>query len=182
MFVKPKDSRQRYTKECLFKSFLFFLDQKPVSEITVSEICEDAGVSRKTFYKYYSDQFALLMAMQEDLFAEFEARLEYVPANVFEMVPVIIAFAADHRVLVRAVFENRSEGNFIDRILDYLYGEFHGEWEAQNPGMSERDVKFLFYFVTSGLAGVIKMWLFDEPEMTVEEVAHIAESLMKLSS
>ena len=66
----PKDSRQRYTKESLYASFLELLDEKAVSDITVIEICERAGVSRKTFYKYYSDQFALLMGMQKDLFED----------------------------------------------------------------------------------------------------------------
>ena len=51
MYIEPKDSRQRYTKQCLFDSFSRALECKPVSEITVSEICDDAGISRKTFYK-----------------------------------------------------------------------------------------------------------------------------------
>lgn len=182
MYLKPKDSRQRYTKQCLFDSFLALLEQKPVSEITVSEISEDAGVSRKTFYKYYSDQFALLKAMQEDLFAEFEEQLKDLPTNIYAIVPALISFASQHRVLVRAVFENRSEGNFIDRILDYMYQAFHKDWEALNPKMTKNDVMFLFYYVASGLVGIIKLWLFEEPDMSAEEVTKQAEFLMTLST
>lgn len=53
MYVEPKDSRQRCTKERLFASFERALQSKAVSDITVSEVCSDAGISRKTFYKYY---------------------------------------------------------------------------------------------------------------------------------
>lgn len=182
MYLQPKDSRQRYTKQCLFDSFLKLLEQKPVSEITVSEISADAGVSRKTFYKYYSDQFSLLMAIQEDLFAEFEDQLKDLPADIFSIVPALIEFSSRHRILVSAVFENRSEGNFIDRVLDYMYQAFHEEWEARNPNMPVKDVTFLFYYVASGLVGIIRLWLLEEPDMSVEEVTQKAEFLMTLST
>lgn len=182
MYLQPKDSRQRYTKQCLFDSFLSLLEQKPVSEITVSEISENAGISRKTFYKYYSDQFDLLKAMQKDLFAEFGAQLKDLPVNIYAIVPELIKFASKHRTLVRAVFENRSEGNFVDRVLDYMYGAFHEEWEIRNPNMSVGDVKFLFYYVASGLVGIIRLWLFEEPDVSVEEITQKAEFLMNLST
>jgi AcrR family transcriptional regulator len=182
VYLKPKDSRQRYTKQCLFDSFLLLLDQKPVSAITVSEICKDAGISRKTFYKYYSDQFALLEAMQVDLFAEFEAQLKDLPIEIYAIVPALIQFASKHRILLLAVFSNRSEGNFIDRVLDYMYGAFHEEWEARNAAMSTQDVKFLFYYVTSGLVGIIRLWLFDEPSMSADKVIRQANFLMELST
>ncbi|MGI6105413.1 MAG: TetR/AcrR family transcriptional regulator [Raoultibacter sp.] len=182
MYLQPKDSRQRYTKQCLFDSFLNYLEQKSVSEITVSEISESAGVSRKTFYKYYTDQFALLKAMQEDLFAEFEAHVKDLPADVYAIVPALIEFTSRHRVLLRAVFENRSEGNFIDRVLTYMYDNFHTDWEASNPTMSVQDVKFLFFYVTSGLTGILRLWLFEEPEMSVEEISVKAAYLMTLTT
>ena len=83
MYVEPKDPRQRCTKERLFASFERALQSKPVSDITVSEVCSDAGISRKTFYKYYSDPFALLLAMQDDLFVGLAQRLVKLPPNVY---------------------------------------------------------------------------------------------------
>ena len=83
MYVEPKDSRQRCTKERLFASFERALQSKAVSDITVSEVCSDAGISRKTFYKYYSDPFALLLDMQDDLFAGLGQRLTKLPPDVY---------------------------------------------------------------------------------------------------
>ena len=182
MYIEPRDSRQRYTKQCLFDSFLSALEQKPVSAITVSEISEDAGVSRKTFYKYYSDQFALLLAMQDDLFAGFKEELENLPPNIFDIVPALIKFSGRHRVLLRAVYENRGEGNFIDKVINYLYVSYESIWEQQNPGLSKKDVEFLFSYVVSGLVGIIGHWLFNESDMEEEEVMRKADYLMKLTT
>jgi len=182
LFVEPKDSRQRYTKQCLFSAFLRALETKPVSAITVSEISEDAGVSRKTFYKYYSDQFALLLAMQDDLFIGFEDELKNIPPNIFSIVPALIEFTEQHHVLIKAVYENRGEGNFIDRVINYLFDAYHKEWEMQNPSLSKKDVEFLFFYVVSGIVGIIGHWLFEEPDMTTDEVIGRAGYLMKLTT
>ncbi len=54
----------QFTKKAIIDSFVRLLNQKPLNQITVKDIVEDCGVSRKTFYYYYQDTCALV----EDLF------------------------------------------------------------------------------------------------------------------
>lgn len=49
------DARVRYTRMITEQSFLELLKQKPVSKITVTELCELAQINRATFYKHYLD-------------------------------------------------------------------------------------------------------------------------------
>jgi AcrR family transcriptional regulator len=182
VFITPRDSRLRFTKQSLFDAFLKLLETKSVSEITVSEICELAEVSRKTFYKYYSDPFALLLAMQDDLFIGLLQRLGTLEADIFTIVPELIHFVGDHRVLVRASLANRGEGNFVDRVIDQFYLSYADDWQKINPQLSDTDVRFLFQYVTSGLAGIIQLWLLKLPEMDTEEIIARADFLMRLST
>ena len=177
----PRDSRLRYTKECLYEAFLHFLEEKPVSDITVSEICERAGVSRKTFYRYYADQFGLLMDMQDDLFSDYREDLSNKPADIRQITPALIRFADQNRTLVKAVFANRAEGNFIDRIIDDMWETYRSEWEATNPQMSAVEVESLFYYVVSGMVGLVRHWLFDRPELTAPAVVEQAAKLLEVS-
>jgi len=177
----PRDSRLRYTKTCLYDSCLELLAEKPISEITVIEICEQAGVSRKTFYKYYSDQFALLVAMQDDLFEDYRRQLEGRVAEVSQIMPVLIRFVDANRVLVRAAFANQGEGNFVDRVLDDLYEMYREAWEQANPALSKDDVEFLFYFAVSGLFGIVRHWLFERPELPAEGIISQAAALMHVA-
>ena len=48
--------------------------------------------------------------------------------------------------------------------------------------MSKQDVTFLFHYVVSGLVGIIRLWLFEEPDLTADEVAKKADYLMRLST
>ena len=177
----PRDSRLRYTKECLVSSFLKLMAEKPVSEITVVQICEDAGISRKTFYKYYTDPFDLLLGMQDDLFQDYRDLLANQPADVSALMPVLIRFVDRNRVLVKAVFANRGEGNFVDRVLDDLFETYREAWEQANPALASEDVEFLFYFAISGLFGIVRHWLFDHPELPADDVIAQAAALMHVA-
>lgn len=181
MYITPKDSRQRYTKQCLYEAFEQALDSKQVSEISISELCKEAGVSRKTFYKYYADQYALLSAMQDDLFVGFERIAAELPRNIFDIAPAFISFAGENRVLMRAAYANRSEGNIIDRIITWLYDTYKEEWKLLNPALSEDQVRFLFQFVVSGITGMVQLWLFEYPELPAEVICAQALTLLSLA-
>jgi len=43
-----------HTKEKLYKALNILIEKKDLSDITVTEICENANVNRSTFYRYYS--------------------------------------------------------------------------------------------------------------------------------
>lgn len=44
----------------MIRSMLRLVREKRFSAITVEEICERSSISRRTFYRYYSDKYALL--------------------------------------------------------------------------------------------------------------------------
>lgn len=178
---RPRDSRLRYTKECLYESFRELLADKPVNDITVIEICERAGVSRKTFYKYYSDQFALLVAMQDDLFEDYHDLLRDEPADIGAIMPVLIRFVDENRVLMKAAFANRGTGNFVDRVLEDLFDTYRDSWEAANPALSAEEVEFLFHFAVSGLFGIVRHWLLDRSDLGCEDVVAHAAALMHVA-
>ena len=52
---KTQDARVRYTKMMIRNSLLELLSTKPIAKITVTEICERAGINRATFYAHYTD-------------------------------------------------------------------------------------------------------------------------------
>ena len=53
------------TKKMFAASLKGFMEKKPLSKITVSEIVNDCGVNRKTFYYHFEDIYALLKWMLE---------------------------------------------------------------------------------------------------------------------
>jgi len=50
---KKEDRRTLYTKSVVKRSLLELMQVKPISKISVSEICKKADINRNTFYHYY---------------------------------------------------------------------------------------------------------------------------------
>ncbi len=76
--MEKLDARKRYKQMILKQSFLKLLKEKPVNKITVKELCELSQINRATFYTHYSDCFALLESIENELIDEFEKSLRYV--------------------------------------------------------------------------------------------------------
>ncbi len=50
----------QFTKRALEDSLKGLLSQKPLNKITVSDIIEDCGISRPTFYYHFKDIYDLV--------------------------------------------------------------------------------------------------------------------------
>ena len=55
-----KDARVQKTRNNIHQVFFKLLKEKPISRITVSEICQQCQINRSTFYKHYADPYDLL--------------------------------------------------------------------------------------------------------------------------
>ena len=75
--MEKMDARKRYTQMVLKQSFLKLLKEKPVNRITVKEVCAPAQLNRATFYAHYSDCFALMESIENELIDAFEKSLRY---------------------------------------------------------------------------------------------------------
>ena len=78
--MEKMDARKRYTQMVLKQSFLKLLKEKPVNRITVKEVCALAQLNRATFYAHYSDCFALMESIENELIDAFEKSLRYASA------------------------------------------------------------------------------------------------------
>ena len=54
-FDKKTDIRTVKTMESIYNAFLSLLEQKNFQVITVKMICEEARISRSTFYDHFED-------------------------------------------------------------------------------------------------------------------------------
>jgi AcrR family transcriptional regulator len=57
MSLKTGGKKQvQRTRSWIFEAVVLLMDEKPYGKITVSDICEKAGIARATFYRYYNDK------------------------------------------------------------------------------------------------------------------------------
>ena len=61
------NERFRETEKALTDAFLELLEEKELSEITVSELCRRCGIHRSSFYLHFADIYAMMERIEEDL-------------------------------------------------------------------------------------------------------------------
>lgn len=70
------EGRNAYVTEHITAAILSLLEEKPLSEISISELCDQAGVGRASFYRNFQEKEDVLRAYIKGLFDEWTGELE----------------------------------------------------------------------------------------------------------
>ena len=146
--MKKTDARVRYTQRILKESLLKVLKEKPINKITVKEVCDLAELNRATFYSHYSDCFALLESIENELVDAFGQAL--VLERSFHVSSMIEAFYG--------IVENNRDGNMsssvLRRMISLARDRSLAHWRQQLPKATEDDLDLLYTHLSNGLLHV----------------------------
>jgi len=171
------DPRVTRTTGALRQAVVRLASQRPVSQITVAELAELAGVTRATVYNRYGSPLDPLI---EALYADLETghRLEERGRAEGHLGPVLLRLAisevADHVERFEAVYRN-ALGDPADRgVYDAMVRHFHDYAlsflaRAAGGGLPRVSHQVIARFLAQGFAGAIKAWLSD-PDITKEDL------------
>lgn len=67
-----KSAANVLAKECVVSALLKLIYEKPLSSITISELCKLAGVSRMTFYRNYESKEDIFKKQLAELFQKYK--------------------------------------------------------------------------------------------------------------
>ena len=71
--MESKDIRVQKTIKNIEDTFLHLLKEKSFVNITIKDICDEAMISRSTFYSHYKDKYDLLEYFFDKLISNFTA-------------------------------------------------------------------------------------------------------------
>lgn len=181
------DARVRYTRKIIQETFLDLLKDKPISKITVKEICDKAEINRGTFYKHYEDCYDLLEKIESEGIQEFEKMLASIEANgAHAAVIAILNTLRSKSQLIQSIITPMSKQQFIQRLSECCL-LYIGQWLGPTPAGDCPDAKRNagFTFLAGGCNSVIQWWLQNGMQESPEEIAdyiitfsmHIAKGL-----
>lgn len=171
------------TKRTLAASLKKFMEKKPLSKITVSEIIADCGVNRKTFYYHFTDIYALLKWMLEEeaveVVKQFDLMVDYREAILF-----VMDYVKANKHLLCCAYDSMGR----DEMKRFFYADFIGimrsavdNTEQQLGVQVDAGFKqFLTHFYTEAAAGLLIDEFTDkeghEPEQAVEYLSLVLKS------
>ena len=167
--------RQRQLEGCLLELML----QGEYSQITISHICDRAGISRKSFYRYFSSKEGCLCALMDH--AIFDGASYYLPGLTNRKSTQIIyerffSYWKDQHKLLAALNQNALSMMLVERMLVYVSGEEQGFRLMYQSKGNDTHEQSLFYI--GGIMSILLDWHKSGYQKSVAQMSGILDTLI----
>lgn len=178
-----KDRRVKYTIMVIRESFIKILKDKPLSKITIKEICDEADVNRATFYAHYTDQYDLLHQIENDLIDDINQYLNRYDFKNTSEVPVemlekILDYIKENAELIDVLLNSSSDIPFQHKMIKILGDQQILPANISNS-LNKEDADYVFLFFANGSIGVIQQWLKTGMKKPTRDMAELMLRVMK---
>jgi AcrR family transcriptional regulator len=175
--------KTRYTQMVLRDSLIEIMKEKPVTKITIKELCEKADINRTTFYAHYRDQYDLIRQMEEETLGYFEDMLNKYGnkrsrLEVLEMVEEILGFIAGNSSSLQVLLSENGDLGFQKKLFRHFMLKEQVMKYFPKKSIREETKEYWSVYVINGAIGLLQYWLKDNMSAPVSELARI---LMLLS-
>ena len=161
------NKRRQASQEKIETVFLRLLQEKSLSQITVSDICQQTGLNRSTFYANYADVYALADTIRD--------RLEQQVSMLYR--GDIVPCGLDYLLLFRHIRDNQI---FYSTYFKLGYDHTHvlelEQIAQRNRSFPGEHLRYHVQFHKAGLNAIIKLWLSQGCRETPEEMVAILQS------
>lgn len=171
------DRRVIYTKKILRASLMKLLEEKPISRISVTELCSTAGVNRGTFYSHYRQPEDVMRHMEDDLIKEIESVLDR-ETDMSVIHRRVLGILDGNRSACRVLFGPNGDDACVKRVLEVSFRFFRAKWQdALN--ITDDMVEYMHSFISAGTIQLLRDWITDDKGRTPDEMAEIIYRLQK---
>ena len=168
--ITEKSAKNQFVLE---QAFLRLALQYNYDDISISDICREAGLSRKVYYRLFENKNDVLYALIDHALGGFEA---YEPEK--EPLYRFFTYWKEQKPLLDALDRSQCIALLTDRVLWFVLTYNPSSLTDVYPELLEWDRDTQIFFI-SGLFGMMLDWHVRGFDSSVEE---ISQSLMKLLS
>src|SRR5205807_5840432 len=173
------DLRVRRTHKLLWEALMAELSERPIEEITVSDICERAMVHRTTFYKHYEDKYALLEQGIRQMYDDLLAEEEHMPPNAYSVEhppPYFIRLfehAAQHQRFYKLMLCGEGIGRFQKLVKEYIAEVVSAKVRELTPTNQHFAVPLAMHvqFVAGAVLSLLAWWLENDMPLSPRSMA-----------
>lgn len=168
--MNTKDARVKGTRKAIRESFLELLRKKPVSRVTVKEICEMSEINRSTFYKHYSDPLDVLEKMEEEILEKLADSLQPALSDMRAYLDLVLLQMETQGNVYRLLASERGDMAFPTKIFECCYKTVFPRFGSNFPELTVSQRDMVYQYLAQGSGGVLGKWMdggMREPRETV---------------
>lgn len=172
------DLRIQRTQKAIVDAFYELLDEKSFGSITVIDICDRALINRGTFYTHFEDKYSLLDKCISDIMYGLHEQVKRAHGEndlityYNEVMDLGICFLDNNRKRIRTIILKADSALVFDKVHEILTHNIINRLSHARPrdGKDSLPSDILAEFFAGGIISLIKWWLLDEPNYTLEDI------------
>lgn len=173
------NQRITLTKRLLHEVLLRIMERKPLDKINVSELCQEAGINRATFYRHYNVPRDVLVDMQAQFAERLKSSLDIntLINSPHQYIEQVCSYLYKHSDLIKIFIRNNSEED-----ITCLFDDFFQKLLRKNNDMYKKrqlddaEMKLLSAYMAGGGYFMLRRWLLDDIEKTPKEITELVLS------
>lgn len=173
------DMRVKRTLENIDSAFMKLVLEKGYTQVTVTTLCEEARIGRKTFYSYFDSLDELLEHTLEKLTRQYIQRLKYfkVPDDIREITREFYIFSIEQgRFYDNLVCSEASQTIGRDLLLRFVRETWSSSSWFSALSVEEQDILICFIYNTG--AGLYRQWVMGGKKIPLEKMISFADNLL----
>ena len=182
--MRKVDIRVKRTYNQLFSALIKLLGEKSFDDLTVLEICDEAGVHRATFYKHFVDKYDFLNTcfnislsnLTFDKIAE-SYTPETMKKSCMRMILKVLNFVEENQKVIVSLSTDRNSASFNTALNDAIaifIEERINTIRPENEKLS-KTVPLLANYYAGAIVGIIKWWATNQSSYSKQDFLDFAE-------
>lgn len=165
-------------KNAIAESTKELMRHKTIDKISVIEICEQSGLERRNFYRYFHDKFEVVdWIYYHDHLIQSK---HYEGWGIWDYFPGILqGLASDPKYYYNA-FHYRGQNSFREYAIQHLYPILHRDFKDKFP--SEINEKFFIEHICNLSFDIFEDWLAKPNRMPPEELYQFFRNTFRIAS
>lgn len=179
---KQPDRRQIRTKRAIREALIVLMEEKPINQITISELSESADINRKTFYAHYNTVEDVLDEIEDNILAGLSELMHVGGIDGSNMDPEFI-FRSINAIINKDIdfyshFAHTGLTSFLQTKVKNFFMEGLEEYIGNNTELDSHTVHFATEFIASGLVALYVDWFENESRISLQDLSTIAVKIM----
>ena len=179
MNAKGENNRSvRNTKKRLYESLMKLVGKKPLNQVTVKEITEDADVNRSTFYFHYQDVSSMVVEMEDKFLQDFSVALTALEQKSHDFIAILVRCLENHRDLCKLLLGSNGDLAFVEKMKAIVAEKCSKIWKDAVPELTDVEASAMDTFLIGGVMSTLQTWILSESRVPAKEITDILNRLI----
>ena len=180
------DKRIIKTKNAIFEAFKQLVQEKDMSDITISELTQKANITRSTFYMYYDTVSDVRTDIENTIIARIDRIMSETDIlnsikNPYPLLSMLADEILKQDTNNRYILSSSTSGQLLDKINDRIVDAYM-HWFSSHEGLTSDlgKTKYIVAFAAAGMTECFKIRFNHKSSLNLEELCkNISDAMSK---